>query len=189
MDISLFSKLGNIFGYIFSSFIPVGLLVIFGLLLALLILNLKYENKTFNVVIIGIFIGTLLGIVLSHSDYVAYCVKTFVKAIMNYIYFPSPVVYFFIVLFMICITVKTMFSNIDKWKRIFNYVVSCIMYFLFFLFIVRVTLYGVVLMDVTNVYSDEVVLSIIQISNSLLVIWILVSGFWKLYNFYKKRFD
>lgn len=143
MDISLFSKLGNIFGYIFSSFIPVGLLIIFGLLLALLILNLKYENKTFNVVIIGIFIGTLLGVVLSHSDYASYCVKEFVKWIMNYIYFPSPIVYFFIILFMIGITIKTMFSDLEKWKKIFNYAISCIIYFLFFVFIVRVTLYGV----------------------------------------------
>ena len=48
---------------------------------------------------------------------------------------------------------------------------------------------GIVLMDLSSVYNDEVILSIVQISNLLFVIWIIVTGFYKLYNFYKKKFD
>ena len=190
MNLSLIDKVGLIFKYIFSSFIPCGLLIIFILLLTLIILNLKYKNKTFNVVVVGIFIGTLLGIILSHSDYISYCVKSFFKLFVNYFYFPSPVIYFFIILFMIGVSVNSIFSDkISFIKKIFNYIMSILTYFLFFLFVVRVTMNGVVLMDMVSVYSDEVILSIIQISNVLFVFWVVVTLFNKLYLFYKKKFD
>ena len=108
---------------------------------------------------------------------------------MNYIYFPSPVVYFFIVLFMLIVCIRTLFSDISIIKKVFNYIFMSVIYFLFFLFIVRVTMNGIVLMDLSSVYNDEVILSIVQISNLLFVIWIIVTGFYKLYNFYKKKFD
>lgn len=189
MDISIFEKFKIIFNYIGSSFVSIGLLVIFTLLLILLLLTIKYKNKTFNVLLLGGFIGTILGIVLSHSDYVSYCFKSLIKMIMNYIYFPSPVVYFFIVLFMLIACIRTLFSDISIIKKVINYIFTSIIYFLFFLFIVRVTMNGIVLMDLSNVYNDEVILSIVQISNLLFVIWIIVTGFYKLYNFYKKKFD
>ena len=66
---------------------------------------------------------------------------------------------------------------------------SILIYFLFFLFVVRVTMNGVVLMDMVSVYSDEVILAIIQISNFLFISWIIVTIFSKLYLFYKKKFD
>ena len=74
-------------------------------------------------------------------------------------------------------------------KKIFNYVVATFIYFLFFLFIVRVTMNGILLMDIVNVYNDEVILSLVQISNLIFVIWIVVTCFYKLYLFYKKKFD
>ena len=190
MNMSIVDKLGVILKYIGSSFIPMGLFLLFVLWLTLLILNVKYKNKVFNVVILGIYIGTLLGIVLSHSDYVLFSIKSTIKLIMNYIYFPSPVIYFFIVLFVLIINILTMFNDkISIVKKIFNYVVATFIYFLFFLFIVRVTMNGILLMDIVNVYNDEVILSLVQISNLIFVIWIVVTCFYKLYLFYKKKFD
>ena len=43
----------------------------------------------------------------------SYCFKSLIKMIMNYIYFPSPVVYFFIVLFMLIACIRTLFSDIS----------------------------------------------------------------------------
>lgn len=189
MDISILEKFKIIFNYIGSSFISIGLLIIFVLLLVLLLLTLKYENNTINVLLLGGFIGTMLGIVLSHSDYISYCIKMVIKSIMNYIYFPSPVVYFFIVLAMLIMCIKTLFSDILVVKKIINYIFTSLIYFLFFLFIVRVTMNGIVLMDLSSIYSDEVILSIVQVSNLLFVIWIIISCLDKLYAFYKKRFD
>jgi hypothetical protein len=90
---------------------------------------------------------------------------------------------------MLIACIRTLFSDISIIKKIINYIFTSIIYFLFFLFIVRVTMNGIVLMDLSNVYNDEVILSIVQISNLLFVIWIIVTVFYKLYNFYKKKFD
>ena len=190
MSLSIFDKFDVIFNYIFSSFIPIGLLVIFFLILTLLILNFKYKNNTFNVVIIGILIGTMFGIILSHSDYVLFSIKEFVKEIMNYYYFPSPVMYFFIILISIGICINTILDKkIGSVKKIFNFVVTTSIYYLFFLFIVRSTMNGLVFVDITSIYTDDVALSLIQVSNLLFVLWIVVTVFNKLYIFYKKKFD
>ena len=61
MDISIFEKFKIIFNYIGSSFVSIGLLVIFTLLLILLLLTIKYKNKTFNVLLLGGFIGTMIN--------------------------------------------------------------------------------------------------------------------------------
>lgn len=190
MSLSLIDKFDVIFNYIFSSFIPVGLLVIFFLILTLLILNFKYKNATFNVVIIGILIGTMFGITLSYSDYVVFSVKQFVKQLMNYYYFPSPVLYFFIILISIGICINTILDKkIGSVKKIFNFVITTSIYYLFFLFIVRSTMNGLVFVDVTSIYTDDVALSLIQVSNLLFVLWILVTVFNRLYIYYKKKFD
>ena len=108
---------------------------------------------------------------------------------MNYIYFPSPVVYFFIVVFMIINNVYTLFKDMGMFKKIFNYVCSFIIFLLFFLYVILITTNGIDLGNIVSIYSNEIVLSIVQISNLVFVIWIVVSLFYKLYLFYKKKVD
>ena len=48
---------------------------------------------------------------------------------------------------------------------------------------------GVDLMETTELYKNDTILSIVQISNLLLVIWLVVTGFYYLYRYFKKRFD
>ena len=79
----------------------------------------------------NVYLGTFFGVILSHFDYVEFAVREAIKLIMNYIYFPSPVVYFFIVVFMIINNVYTLFKDMGMFKKIFNYVCSFIIFLLF----------------------------------------------------------
>ena len=63
------------------------------------------------------------------------------------------------------------------------------MYFLFTSFISLATYDGVDFMDVTKLYQNNTILSFVQISNFLLLIWILFTIFYHLYLFYKKKYD
>ena len=40
---------------------------------------------------------------------------------------------------------------------------------------------GVDLMDITNLYKNDTILSLVQMSNFLLVTWLLFTGFYYLY--------
>lgn len=45
------------------------------------------------------------------------------------------------------------------------------------------------LVDVTNLYQNDTILSLVQVSNFLLVIWLFFTGFYYLYKYFKKKYD
>ena len=190
MNLSLFEKFGIIFDYMFSSFLSIGMFILTLLLLCILLVNLKVKNKYINIVSIGVFLGFALGILISYGDYVQLCINGFVKAILNYIYFPSAFIYFLIFAFITILMIRTIFSKKMKmFKKVINYIWFSILYFLFMSFIVLCVYSGVDIYDSVKLYQNDIILSIVQISNLLFVVWIIISSFYELYQFYKKKFD
>ena len=60
---------------------------------------------------------------------------------------------------------------------------------LLFLYVILITTNGIDLGNIVSIYSNDTVLSIVQVSNLIFVIWIIVSMFYKLYLFIKKKVD
>ncbi len=190
MNLSLFGKLSTIFKYIFSSFLSVEMFILSLLLFVILIFNLKRKNQIVQMVAIGVYIGFVVGILISYTTYVSTSVDSFVKEIMNYVYFPSTVVYFFIIVFVTVMILYTLFSRkLSIFKKIFNYSFFSILYFFFMSFIALASVDGVDLMDITKLYENEVILSLVQISNFILLIWGIYTCFYHLYLYLKKNYD
>jgi len=190
MDLSLFGKLGIIFKYIFSSFFSIEMFILSLLLFFILIVNLRRNNKIIQIVAIGIFIGFVVGILISYSTYVKTCVDSFVKCIMNYVYFPSTIVYFFIIIFVTCLILYTLFNkNMTLFKKTVNYLFFSVLYFFFMSFVALAAYDNVDLVDISKLYQNETILSLVQISNFILVIWLLFTGFYYLYKYFRKRYD
>lgn len=190
MNLSLFGKLSTIFKYIFSSFLSVEMFILSLLLFVILIFNLKRKNQIVQMVAIGVYIGFVVGILISYTTYVSTSVDSFVKEIMNYVYFPSTVVYFFIIVFVTVMILYTLFSRkLSIFKKIFNYSFFSILYFFFMSFIALASADGVDLMDITKLYENEVILSLVQISNFVLLIWGIYTCFYHLYLYLKKNYD
>lgn len=190
MNLSLIEKLGVIFKYTFSSFLSIEMFIFSLLLFCILVYTVKVNNHFIQMISIGIYIGFVIGIIISYTSYVQTSFNSFTKAILNYIYFPSTVVYFFIIVFVTILILYTLFSkNITNIKKIFNYLFFSIMYFFFMTFMALSAFDGVDLMEITELYKNDTILSIVQISNLLLVIWLIVTGFYYLYRYFKKRFD
>ncbi|MBQ6497212.1 MAG: hypothetical protein IJI58_00660 [Bacilli bacterium] len=190
MNLSLIGKLGIIFKYIFSSFLSIEMFILSLLLFVILIVNLRKDNELVQMIAIGVYIGFIVGIVISYSTYVKTCVNSFVKAIMNYVYFPSTIVYFFIIVFVTVMILYTLFSKkLTHFKKIVNYSFFSLLYFFFMAFIALATYDAVDLVNVAVLYQNEIILSLVQISNLILLIWALFTGFYHLYKFFKKRYD
>lgn len=190
MTLSLIEKIGIIFKYTFSSFLSIEMLILTLLLFCVLIYNLKRKNQLVQMLSLGVYLGFVIGIIISYGAYVQTSVNSFVKAILNYIYFPSTVVYFFILVFVTIMILYTLFSKkITDLKKIINYLFFSIIYFFFMSFMALSAYDGVDLMDITNLYKNDTILSLVQISNFLLVVWLLFTGFYYLYKYFKKRFD
>ena len=190
MNISVFGKIGLIFKYIFSSFVTIELFIFSILVFVLLIVNLKKQYVFINLGFIAIFIGLLLGVFLSYSSYVSLCFRSLFKGIMKYIYFPSTIVYFFIILFVSIMLIYTIFSKrITKFKKVFNYVFFNLTYLLFLLFVTLSASNNIDLNNMKDLYLNNTILSLIQASNVIIFIWLVYTCFYHLYLYYKRRFD
>ena len=190
MEMSLIDKIFTIFKFTFSSFLSIGMFTFCLLLLSILIVNLKKNDLLIQLIVVSIFLGFILGTVISYTTYVKSCVESLTKLILNYIYFPSTIVYFFIIIFVTVMILYTIFGDkIHYFKKIFNFVVFSIIYYFFMSFISLATYDSVDLLDVVKLYQNNTILSLVQMSNLLLIIWFIVTGFYHLYFYLKKKYD
>lgn len=190
MDLGLFDKMKIIFQLLFSSFMSIEIVLFFLLLFLLLVFNVKIKNKLVPI-ILSIFL--VIGIIVFcfvFSSYAITCLDSFIMKIMNYYYFPSTIVYFFIFLFMVSVCFITMFSKKMKpMKKVFNYCCSIIVFLLFSMFIVLAVYSKIDFADTVALYQNNQILTLVQVSNLIVLFWFVVSCFYYLYLFFKKKFD
>lgn len=189
MFLSLIEKIGLVIKNAFSSFMGIEMFLIILLLFLYLVLNIKKNNKIVLWSFVIGFIVFMTVIVVMNFDYATYSIDYLLKAIMKYIYFPSTVVYFLIVVLSLVFILISNFSKMPYYKRVLDISFFSIIYFLFFNFIAAIDEYKLDLADKVSLYSNNLVLSIVQISNLVFVIWIIVILFYKLYNYFKNKYD
>ncbi len=190
MDLGLFDKMKIIFQLLFSSFMSIEIVLFFLLLFLLLVFNVKIKNKLVPI-ILSIFL--VIGIIVFcfvFSSYAITCLDSFIMKIMDYYYFPSTIVYFFIFLFMVSVCFITIFSKKMKpMKKVFNYCCSIIVFLLFSMFIVLAVYSKIDFADTVALYQNNQILTLVQVSNLIVLFWFVVSCFYYLYLFFKKKFD
>lgn len=190
MELSLFEKMKMIFELLFSSFMFLELFLLFLLLFLLGVVNIKANNKILPIFLTVIFGISILGFVIYHSTYVAMCIDTFIMKVMDYYYFPSTVVFFFLFFIAVLIFIYTLFSKkLLLWKKIFNYGIMSIIFLFFSMFVGSANLNHVDLADTVSLYQHDQILSIVQLSNLVFLCWIVVSFFYHLYLFFRRKFD
>lgn len=190
MDLGLFDKMKIIFQLLFSSFMSIEIVLFFLLLFLLLVFNVKIKNKLVPI-ILSIFL--VIGIIVFcfvFSSYAITCLDSFIMKIMDYYYFPSTIVYFFIIIFVTGLILYTLFNkNMTEFKKTLNYLFFSVLYFFFMSFVALAAYDNVDLVDITKLYQNEVILSLVQISNFILLVWLIFTGFYYLYRYFRKRFD
>lgn len=190
MELDLFIKMKIIFKLLFSSFMSIELVLFFFLLLLLLLVNIKIKNKITSVLISFAFITSVCAFFFFFSSYTIHCFDSFITQVMNYYYFPSTVVYFFIFLFMLFVCIVTIWNKrIGVVKRVFNYCCSMITVLLFSMFIILTVQGNIDMADTISLYKSSQILSIVQVSNLVVLFWVVVSFFYHLYCFFHKKFD
>lgn len=190
MFMSFLEKLQVIFRYTFSSFLEIELFILTLLFFILLSLNIKHKKKIINyfcIAIVFIFIGTVMFL---NNDYTIYCIDFLLKGIMEYIYFPSTVIYFFIVLLVTLFIIFTVISSkLTLFKRVINYLCFGMIYFLFFSFIGEIIRSGVDLADKVQLYTNDLILAVVQISNFIFIGWVIYTFFWYLFRYFKRKYN
>lgn len=190
MDLGLFDKMKIIFQLLFSSFMSIEIVLFFLLLFLLLVFNVKIKNKLVPIILSIFLVIDIIVFCFVFSSYAITCLDSFIMKIMDYYYFPSTIVYFFIFLFMVSVCFITMFSKKMKpMKKVFNYCCSIIVFLLFSMFIVLAVYSKIDFADTVALYQNNQVLTLVQVSNLIVLFWFVVSCFYYLYLFFKKKFD
>lgn len=189
MNLSILDKIFSVFKTIFSSFLGIELFLLCTFFLVISILNIKQKEKVVNYFTLAIFSMFIVLLIIFNLDYTGYCIDKVLKLILKYIYFPSTVVYFYMEILVVTILMITVFSKkIADFKKIFNYVVFTLFNLLFFLFISVISYNKIDLASTIDLYSNNSILSLVQVSNVLFVMWFLFTFFYNLYKYFK-RYD
>lgn len=190
MDLGILDKMKIIFDLLFSSFMFLEILLFFLLLFLLLVVNTKVKNRILPVVFSILVIILLVVFGVLFSPYVFSCIDSFLLKVMEYYYFPSTVIFFFIFLIAVLDFIYTMFSKqLKSFKKIVNYLYAVGTFFFFVVFIGLATTHNIDLGDVVTLYQNKQILSVVQVSNLLFLVWGIVSIFYYLFIFFQKKFD
>ncbi len=189
MNLSILDKIFDVLKMTFSSFLGIELFLLCTFFLVISIFNIKQKEKVVNYFTLTIFSMFIILLIIFNLDYTGYCIDKVLKLVLKYIYFPSTVVYFYMEVLVVIILMITIFSEkITSFKKIFNYVVFTLFNLLFFLFISVISYSEIDLASTVDLYSNDSILSLVQVSNILFVMWFLFTFFYNLYKYFK-RYD
>ncbi len=190
IDLSIMEKVKTVFKYFFSSFMSIELILIVICIFLFLFFNLKQNKKIVNIFVPITILLFIAFMALGFHDYAVAAIDEVIKLIMHYYYFPSMASYFVI---MMITTVYLMYcvytEKMSRRKKIFNYVFSCIM-FIFFIGLFSYTISNNIGLSVDySIYRNKYVLSFVQLSTLIFLIWMLSLIAIRLYNYFKKKYD
>ena len=190
MEATVFDKILIVLKYIFSSFLGIELLLLAFLLFLFTVLNIKKNNKIVKIVSVILCMAFVVGLCISYHSYALYCVDSFIKFILSYIYFPSMVMYFFIMIIVtFCLIVTIVSNRMSRTKKIINATIFSMMYLCFMSVAAIAASNKLDLSVMSELYQNENLLSFIQISNILFSFWLEYTVLYYFYRFLEYKLD
>lgn len=190
MEMTIIDKISLIIKYIFSSFMGIELFILSLLLFLFTFLNIKRNNKIVKIISVTLCLCFLVAIVVTYKSYAIESIDSFIRALLSYIYFPSMVVYFFVIVFVTIDIILTIFINkIPKSKKIVNSIVLSLLYFCFMAVVSLALTNNLNLNSTASLYTNDTILSFIQVSNLLFTFWIEYTLLYYFYKFLEYKLD
>ncbi len=184
MEQTIFEKIETIFHYSTSSFLMLEVLLIFGILFLFLLLNLKYKKKAVSYFISALLLYFLISSLILFGNDFFVAARELLKKCVEYFYFsPIPVYFLTVFLSAICF-VRTIFKEkYSKKRKILSYLLLLPIFFFFVTFIIVASTNQIEISRLTEVYKNEVALSLIQVSQVFFFLYLGLSLAFYLYHF------
>ena len=93
------------------------------------------------------------------------------------------------ILSVIFLVVTIFKNNLSNFKKGFNYLMFSLIFLMFYSFMAVVSTSKVDMMDTVSMYTNNYILSLVQISNVIFIFWLIITLFSMLYRFFKKKYD
>ncbi len=188
MEMNFMEKVMTVLKYMISSFMNIEILLIVLLFFTILFLNVKRDNRIVKIASSLVFFIFFIVILIYKHDYVKQCFGSTLKLLLTYFYFPPIGIY---IVGIILTTIFLIFNICsDKFKplvRKINIVMIAVMYVFYLNVIALLITNNINISDKASVYTNNQVLSFIQVGNLLWLMWGVCVFIYILYKTFKEK--
>lgn len=173
MNLNFFEKMQEIFIMIRSSSLFLTIFVIFLTILTFLVIDIKSTKKLKEKFVVFLWSISICYIAYSYYDYFIKLSDNLVEEVFTAIYFPNLAVYTILILSInIMFITKILKKNINIYYKVCNLFPTLIINFLFILIIEIIIKNKINVYEPLDIYSNEQLLVLLQLSSAVYTIWL-----------------
>lgn len=173
IKLTLFDKLKILFDLMIGS--PLFILIfIFSILTLCILLDLKDKQKNVTKLsLAGIYLLILLVLLIKYHSSALQTIDYFFNNLFIVFYFPNLAVYVVMIIIANILMYKNLFLDKKEPIRIFSLCAYMIIMYLMMLIIHTIGIEKLDVYDQTSVYSSNSIISLVELSNIVFMIWII----------------
>ncbi len=187
LQLTLLEKLKILFDLILASPFFIFLLIFTILVFIILLDSKNYKKRQVQKYILGIYLLVFIAVIIKHHSSFLSVVDYLINNVFVIFYFPNIAVYATMIIIINIIMLKSIFSNKDKIIRTVNMASYSIIMYLMLLIIYTITTESIDVYNEVSLYSNTTILSLVELSNILFLIWIILILLNKLLDFLETK--
>ena len=174
LQLTLIEKLQILFDLILTSSFFIFLLIFTILVFIILLDSRNHKRKKITRYIRGIYALVFVSVIIKfHSSFLS-IIDYLINNIFVIFYFPNIAIYAAMIIIINIIMLRSLFSNKNNSLRLLNIASYSIIMYLMLLVIYTITTQDLNVYDPISLYTNKNVLVLIEISNILFVIWMIL---------------
>lgn len=188
MEMNFIEKVMTVLQYMISSFMNIEILLIVLLFFTIVFLNLKRDSRIVKIACSAVFFIFFIVVLCLKFDYVKQCLSSVLKLLLTCFYFPPIGVYMVGIILTTIFLIYNIYS--DKFNiiiRRINIVLIGVMYSFYLNVIALLSTNEINISDKASIYTNNQVLSFIQVGNLLWLMWGTCVFIYILYKKFKKK--
>ena len=172
---SLWEMLETIANLVLSSPIFLISLIVGIILLIAMMISIKKTKRIGKTLTIIIYFFLIIFVLIYYNDYLYNLLDNLMNTLFTQIFFPNLAAYFIMLLTtMIILFYSIIKTNIPRYLRVINMITPFLIIFLFVLTLDVIISAKINIYEPLTVYSDKNLLTLIEFSMIIFVIWIIV---------------
>jgi len=166
----------------------IGVIILF-VLLAILFITTNKRDALKSKIIYGIIYILCIGILLFvYNSSIKEMIDNLINNIFIFFYFPNLAAYFLGIIITNIILWKTVLSeNSEKVLKVINSIIYCLLHYIFILILNVITTNKLDILSQESVYQNREALSLIGLSSTIFVVWIIFITIHHLVMLYQNR--
>lgn len=187
LKLTLLEKLKILFDLVLASPFFIFLLIFTILVFVILLDSKSYKKKQVQTYITGIYTLVFVAVIIKHHSSFLSVIDYLVNNVFVIFYFPNIAIYATMIIFINIIMLRSIFSKKDKVIRTLNMASYSIVMYLMLLIIYTISTENIDVYSELNMYSNQTLLVLIEISNIIFVIWMVLLLINKLLDFLETK--